>query len=79
MPATVNLLGAPGEPDPDRGGPARGAPELGYALFEIGEVDEASTVLADAERAPALTGDRRANGASPSRARASRCTGTPRG
>ncbi len=49
MPATVNLLGRAAElPTPKGGTGLAVLPELGYALFEIGEVDRASTVLAEA-------------------------------
>ena len=49
MPATVNLLGRAAELPTPRGGTGLAVlPELGYALFEIGEVDRASTVLAEA-------------------------------
>ncbi len=49
MPATANLLGRAAELPTPRGGTGLAVlPELGYALFEIGEVDRASTVLADA-------------------------------
>jgi DNA-binding SARP family transcriptional activator len=59
MPATVNLLGrAAALPTADREGLVA-LPELGYALFEIGEVDEASTVLADARASARAAGDRR--------------------
>ena len=57
----------------------RRATELGYALFEIGEVEEASTLLADAQARARTEGIAKWSGASPSRARGSRCTGTPRG
>ena len=59
MPATVNLLGrAVALPTP-RGGPGLAAlPELGYALFEIGEVDEASAVLAGGRERARADGDR---------------------
>ncbi len=59
MPATVNLLGRAAALPTPRGGPAlAGLPELGYALFEIGEVDEASAVLADARERARADGDR---------------------
>jgi tetratricopeptide (TPR) repeat protein len=49
MPATVNLLGRAGAlPTRRSAGGLAVLPELGYALFEIGEVDQASAVLADA-------------------------------
>ena len=52
MPATVNLLGRAASLPTSNGEAGLGAlPELGYALFEIGEVDEASAVLADARAA----------------------------
>ena len=81
MPATANLLGRAASLPASNGEAGLAAlPELGYALFEIGEVDEASAVLADArERGARRRGSRHASGASRSRARASRCTGTPRG
>jgi len=55
MPATVNLLRRAATLPTPKGGPGLAAlPELGYALFEIGEVEEASAVLAGArERARA--------------------------
>ena len=47
MPATVNLLGrAASLPHPDGEQSFAALAELGYALFEIGEVDEASSLLA---------------------------------
>jgi DNA-binding SARP family transcriptional activator len=60
MPATVSLLGRTAALPTPRGGPGLAAlPELGYALFEIGEVDEASAVLADARDRALAEGDRR--------------------
>jgi DNA-binding SARP family transcriptional activator/class 3 adenylate cyclase len=60
MPATVNLLGrAAALPTPKGGAGLAALPELGYALFEIGEVDRASTVLADARERARADGDRR--------------------
>ena len=54
MPATVNLLGrAAALPTPKGGAGLAALPELGYALFETGEVDEASAVLAARSRAGA--------------------------
>jgi DNA-binding SARP family transcriptional activator len=59
MPATVNLLGRAAALPTPRGGPGLEAlPELGYALFEIGEVDEASAVLAGAREQARADGDR---------------------
>jgi tetratricopeptide (TPR) repeat protein len=59
MPATVNLLGRAAALPTPRGGPGLAAlPELGYALFEIGEVDEASAVLAGARERARADGDR---------------------
>jgi DNA-binding SARP family transcriptional activator len=59
MPATVNLLGrAAALPTPRGGAGLTALPELGYALFEIGEVDEASTVLAGARERARADGDR---------------------
>jgi len=59
MPASVNLLGraAALPAPPGTSGPAV-LPELGYALFEIGEVDEASAVLAEAQARARAGGDR---------------------
>ena len=58
MPATVNLLGRAASLPTSHGEPGFAAlPELGYALFEIGEVDEASTVLADARTSARAAGD----------------------
>ncbi len=60
MPATVNLLGRAAALPTPQGGPGLAAlPELGYALFEIGEVDEASDVLAGARERARADGDRR--------------------
>ena len=60
MPATVNLLGrAAALPTPRGGAGLAALPELGYALFEIGEVDEASAVLAGARERARADGDRR--------------------
>ena len=60
MPATVNLLGrATSLPTSNGEAGLAVLPELGYALFEIGEVDEASTVLADARASARAAGDRR--------------------
>ena len=60
MPATVNLLGrAAALPTPRGGAGLAALPELGYALFETGEVDEASSVLADARERARADGDRR--------------------
>jgi tetratricopeptide (TPR) repeat protein len=59
MPATVNLLGRAAALPTTKGGPGLTVlPELGYALFEIGEVDEASAVLADARERARADGDR---------------------
>jgi tetratricopeptide (TPR) repeat protein len=59
MPATVNLLGRAAALPTPRGGPGLTVlPELGYALFEIGEVDEASAVLAGARERARADGDR---------------------
>ena len=59
MPATVNLLGRAAALPTPRGGPGLvGLPELGYALFEIGEVNEASAVLAGARERARADGDR---------------------
>jgi DNA-binding SARP family transcriptional activator/tetratricopeptide (TPR) repeat protein len=59
MPATVNLLGRAATLPTPRGGPGlAGLPELGYALFEIGEVNEASAVLAGARERARADGDR---------------------
>jgi DNA-binding SARP family transcriptional activator/class 3 adenylate cyclase len=59
MPATVNLLGrAAALPTPRGGAGLAALPELGYALFEIGEVDEASAVLAGARERARADGDR---------------------
>jgi DNA-binding SARP family transcriptional activator len=59
MPATVNLLGRAAALPTPRGCVGLAAlPELGYALFEIGEVDEASTVLADARERARADGNR---------------------
>ena len=59
MPATVNLLGRAAALPTPRGGPGlTSLPELGYALFEIGEVDEASAVLAGARERARADGDR---------------------
>lgn len=59
MPATVNLLGrAAALPTPKGGAGLAALPELGYALFEIGEVDEASAVLAGAGERARADGDR---------------------
>ena len=50
MPATANLLGRAASLSPANGEAGFAAlPELGYALFEIGEVEQASAVLADAQ------------------------------
>ena len=60
MPATVNLLGrAAALPTPRGGAGLEVLPELGYALFETGEVDEASSVLANARERARADGDRR--------------------
>ena len=60
MPATVNLLGrATALPTPKGGAGLAALPELGYALFEIGEVEEASAVLARAGERARADGDRR--------------------
>jgi tetratricopeptide (TPR) repeat protein len=60
MPATVNLLGrAAALPTPRGGAGLAALPELGYALFETGEVDEASAVLAGARERARADGDRR--------------------
>jgi DNA-binding SARP family transcriptional activator len=59
MPATVNLLGrAAALPTPKGGAGLAALPELGYALFEVGEVDQASAVLADARERARADGDR---------------------
>ncbi len=59
MPATVNLLGRAAALPTSRGGAGLAAlPELGYALFEIGEVEEASSVLAGARERARADGDR---------------------
>ena len=59
MPATVNLLGrAAALPTPKGSTGLAVLPELGYALFEIGEVEEASTLLADAQARARTDGDR---------------------
>ncbi len=59
MPATVNLLGrAAALPTPRGGAGLAALPELGYALFETGEVDEASAVLAGARERARADGDR---------------------
>ncbi len=59
MPATVNLLGrAAALPTPKGGAGLAALPELGYALFETGEVDEASAVLAAARERARADGDR---------------------
>jgi len=60
MPATVNLLRrAAGLPSLGGGVGTSALPELGYALFEIGEVDEASAVLVAARDRAREDGDRR--------------------
>ena len=60
MPATVNLLGrAAALPTPAGGAGLAALPELGYALFEIGEVEEATAVLAGAWERARADGDRR--------------------
>ena len=60
MPATVNLLRrAAALPTPRGGAGLEVLPELGYALFETGEVDEASSVLANARERARADGDRR--------------------
>jgi tetratricopeptide (TPR) repeat protein len=60
MPATVNLLGrAAALPTPKGGAGVAALPELGYALFEIGEVEEASAVLAHARERARADEDRR--------------------
>jgi DNA-binding SARP family transcriptional activator len=59
MPATANLLRRAAALSPSDGEAGLATlPELGYALFEIGEVDEASVVLADAEARARAAGDR---------------------
>jgi DNA-binding SARP family transcriptional activator len=59
MPATANLLGRAATLSPSDGEAGLAAlPELGYALFEIGEVDEASAVLSDAEARARAAGER---------------------
>ena len=59
MPATVNLLGRAASLSPSDGDAGLAAlPELGYALFEIGEVDKASAVLGDARARARAAGDR---------------------
>ncbi len=59
MPATVNLLRRAASLPTSNGEAGFAAlPELGYALFEIGEVDESSTVLADARAGARAAGDR---------------------
>ncbi|MGH2991615.1 MAG: BTAD domain-containing putative transcriptional regulator [Solirubrobacterales bacterium] len=60
MPATVNLLGRAASLPTSNGEAGLAVlPELGYALFEIGEVDEASAVLTDARARARAAGDRR--------------------
>jgi DNA-binding SARP family transcriptional activator len=59
MPATVNLLGrAAALPTPKGSTGLAVLPELGYALFEIGEVEEASTLLAGARARARTDGNR---------------------
>jgi DNA-binding SARP family transcriptional activator len=59
MPATANLLRRAATLSPSDGDAGLATlPELGYALFEIGEVDEASAVLADAEARARAARDR---------------------
>src|SRR3954447_6476524 len=59
MPATVNLLGRASALPTPKGGPGLAAlPELGFALFEIGEVDQASAVLAGARERARADADR---------------------
>jgi DNA-binding SARP family transcriptional activator/class 3 adenylate cyclase len=59
MPATANLLGrAASLPVSDGDGGLSVLPELGFALFEIGEVEEASALLADARARAHAAGDR---------------------
>jgi DNA-binding SARP family transcriptional activator len=59
MPATANLLRRAATLSPADGEAGlETLPELGYALFEIGEVDDASAVLADAEARARAAGDR---------------------
>jgi DNA-binding SARP family transcriptional activator len=61
MPATVNLLGrAASLPTTREDTGLAVMPDLGYALFEIGEVDEASSLLADARARACAAGDRHA-------------------
>ena len=59
MPATVNLLGRAASLPLKGEAEMSALPELGYALFEIGEVDEASTMLADARDNAREAGDLR--------------------
>jgi DNA-binding SARP family transcriptional activator len=60
MPATVNLLGRVAELPTPRGGAGLAAlPELGFALFEVGEVEEASALLVRARERARAEGDRR--------------------
>ena len=60
MPATVNLLSRAASISPSDGDAGLAAlPELGYALFEIGDVDKASAVLGDARARARAAGDRR--------------------
>ncbi len=59
MPATVNLLGrAAALPSPSEAARLALLPDLGYALFEVGEVAEASRLLADAGPRASTEGDR---------------------
>jgi tetratricopeptide (TPR) repeat protein len=61
MPATVNLLGrATSLPSADGEAGLGAFPELGYALFEVGEVEDASAVLAAAAARARAAGDRHA-------------------
>ena len=61
MPATANLLGRAASLPGSNGEAGLAAlPELGYALFEIGEVDEASALLADARARAHAAGERHA-------------------
>jgi tetratricopeptide (TPR) repeat protein len=60
MPATVNLLRrAVALPTPKGGTGLAALPELGYALFEVGEVEEASALLVRARDRARAEGDRR--------------------
>jgi len=59
MPATANLLGrAASLPRSNGQADFAALPELGYALFEIGEVEEASALLADGRARAHAAGER---------------------